>query len=88
MLVTGRSEFVYQEEIRVIEALREIPFEDYKQILRTLEARVYFMAKDAQSPLKEHLRELVSELTHLSQTDRRPRSDFAERKRVKTKKDS
>lgn len=87
-LVMGKSAFVYQEEIRVIEALRVIPFEDYKRILGTLEAQVYFAAKDAKAPLKEHLLELVSELTQLSQADRRPRPDFAERKRVKVKKDS
>lgn len=87
-LVTGRSAFVYQEEIRVIEALRVIPFEDYKRILGTLEAQVYFAAKDAKPPLKEHLEELVSELTQLSQADRRPRADFAERKRVKAKRDT
>lgn len=83
VLVTGKSAFVYQEEIKVIEALRVIPFEDYKRILGTLEAQVYFAAKDARPPLKEHLLELVSELTHLSQADMRPRSDFAERKRVR-----
>ncbi len=82
-LLSGKSAFVYQEEIKVIEALREIPFEDYKQIIRTLEAQVYFSAKDAKPPLKEHLIDLVSELTRLSQSDIRPRSDFAERKRVR-----
>ena len=82
-LLSGKSAFVYQEEIKVIEALREIPFDDYKQILRTLEAQVYFSAKDAKPPLKEHLIDLVSELTRLSQSDIRPRSDFAERKRVR-----
>lgn len=82
-LLSGKSAFVYQEEIKVIEALREIPFDDYKQILRTLEAQVYFSAKDAKPPLKDHLLDLVSELTRLSQSDIRPRSDFAERKRVR-----
>jgi transcriptional regulator with XRE-family HTH domain len=82
-LLSGKSAFVYQEEIKVIEALREIPFDDYKQILRTLEAQVYFSAKDAKPPLKDHLIDLVSELTRLSQSDIRPRSDFAERKRVR-----
>lgn len=82
-LLSGKSAFVYQEEIKVIEALREIPFDDFKQILRTLEAQVYFSAKDAKPPLKEHLIDLVSELTRLSQSDTRPRSDFAKRKRVR-----
>ncbi len=83
MLVMGKSEFVYKEEIKIIEALREVPFEDYKRILETIEAQVYFAAKDARTPLKEHLLELVSELTRLSQSDRRPRSDFADRKRIR-----
>lgn len=84
ILVTGKDAFVYQEEIKVIEALREIPFEDYRRILGTLEAQVYFAAKDAKSPRREHLVQLVSHLTQLSQSDRRPRSDFAERKRIRT----
>lgn len=84
VLVTGEDAFVYQEEIKVIEALREIPFDDYKRILGTLEAQVYFAAKDAKAPLKEHLEELVAALTHLSQSDRRPRSRIAEKKRVKS----
>lgn len=82
VLVTGQDAFVYQEEIKVIEALREIPFEDYKRILGTLEASVYFAAKDAKTPLKEHLQELVLALTNLSQSDKRPRSKIAEKKRV------
>mgnify|MGYP001572462909 FL=1 len=83
MLVMGKSEFVYKEEIKIIEALREVPFDAYKRILETIEAQVYFAAKDARTPLKEHLLELVSELTRLSQSDRRPRSDFADRKRIR-----
>ena len=80
---SGKSVFVYQEEIKVIEALREIPFEDYQRIIRTIEAQVYFSSKDASSPLKEHLLNIVSELTRLSDSDSRPRSDFANKKRVR-----
>ena len=83
MLVSGDNEFVYLEEIKVIEALREIPFEDYQRILRTLEAQVYFAAKDAEAPLKQHLQELVAALTNLSQADRRPRGRIANVKRAR-----
>lgn len=82
MLVAGSDSFVYQEEMKVIEALREIPFEDYKRILHTIEAQVYFASKDATKSRKEYLEELVGSLTQLSQGDRRPRSHFAENKRV------
>lgn len=82
MLVAGSDSFVYQEEMKVIEALREIPFEDYKRILHTIEAQVYFASKDAAKSRKEYLEELVVSLTQLSQGDRRPRSHFAENKRV------
>jgi hypothetical protein len=68
----------------MIEALREISFDDYRRILGTLEAQVYFAAKDAKAPLKENLLELVSQLTHLSQSDIRPHSNIAERKRFRT----
>ena len=82
MLVTDSDSFVYQEEMKVIEALREIPFDDYRRILHTLEAQVYFAAKDTSSRRKEFLEDLVGSLTQLSQGDRRPRSHFAENKRV------
>jgi|LNFM01.1.fsa_nt_gb transcriptional regulator with XRE-family HTH domain len=82
MLVAGSDSFVYQEEMKVIEALREIPFEDYKRILHTIEAQVYFASKDTTKTRKEYLEELVGSLTQLSQGDRRPRSHFAENKRV------
>ena len=82
MLVTETDSFVYREEMKVIEALREIPFEDYKRILRTLEAQVYFAAKDTSIDRKKFLDELVGSLTQLLQGDRRPRSHFDESKRV------
>lgn len=82
MLVAGSDSFVYQEEMKVIEALREIPFDDYRRILHTLEAQVYFASKDAAPDRKRFLEELVGALTQLSQGDRRPRSHFAENKRV------
>ncbi|MGE3756455.1 MAG: helix-turn-helix domain-containing protein [Pseudobdellovibrionaceae bacterium] len=82
MLVTDSDSFVYQEEMKVIEALREIPFDDYRRILHTLEAQVYFAAKDTTQVRKEFLESLVGSLTQLSQGDRRPRSHFAENKRV------
>lgn len=83
VLVTGKDAFVYQEEIKVIEALREIPFEDYRRILGTIEAQVYFASKDAPEELREHLLEMVSELTRLSQSDRRPRSNIKNKKRIR-----
>lgn len=85
-LATGKTDFVYQEELKVVEALRAIPFEDYKRILGMVEAQVYFSAKDTDEQTKEYLLSLVTELAHLSQVDRRPRSDFAERKRIKDRK--
>ena len=52
------SSFVYSEEVKVIEALREIPFDDYQRLIKTLEAQVYFAAKDVGKEKKEHLQEL------------------------------
>ena len=83
MLVSSDDAFVYREEIKIIEALREIPFADYQRILRTLEAQVYFAAKDAKELQKEHLQELVEALTVLSQADRRPRNQIQDIKRVR-----
>lgn len=83
ILVTSKDAFVYQEEIKVIEALRVIPFEDYKRIVGTLEAAVHYAAKDAKPLMKEHMEELKAALVPLAQADRRPRSQIAETKRVK-----
>lgn len=83
MLVSGETAFAYIEEIKVIEALREVPFEDYRRILSQLEAQVYFAAKDAQAPLKQHLQELVGALGKLSMADRRPRSHGSDVKRIR-----
>lgn len=82
-LAVGSDAFVYQEEIKIIEALREIDFEDYKRILGTLEARVYFAAKDSEMPRKEYLEELVPSLSSMTAADRRPRGRFSDIKRVK-----
>ena len=85
-LATGKTDFVYQEELKVVEALRVIPFEDYKHILGMIEAQVYFSAKDANEDAKEYFLNLVTELAHLAQADRRPRADFKDKKRIKDKK--
>lgn len=83
MLVSDDDAFVYREEIRIIEALREIPFEDYHRILQTLESSVYFTAKDAGDAQKEHLQKLVRALNTLSRADRRPRNQLGSVKRAK-----
>lgn len=82
-LVSGENAFVYLEEIKVIEALREIPFEDYKRILGTVEAQVYFTSKDAKGPRKEYLHDLVQVLINLAKEDRRPRGRYEEAKRIR-----
>ena len=82
MLIKGSDSFVYLDEMKVIEALREIAFADYSRILRTIEASVYFASKDAAPSRKAHLENLVGFLTQFAQEDRRPRSHFAEKKRV------
>ena len=82
-LVSGETAFVYLEEIKVIEALREITFEDYKRILGTDEAQVYFTAKDAQGPRKQYLNDLVKVLISLAREDRRPRGRYEEVKRIR-----
>lgn len=84
ILVANEDAFVYQEEIKVIEALRELPFEDYQRIVGQIEAQVYFSAKDASIHLKRHLESLVNTLISLRQEDRRPRSKFKEKQRVRT----
>jgi transcriptional regulator with XRE-family HTH domain len=77
------SSFVYSEEVKVIEALREIPFDDYQRLIKTLEAQVYFAAKDVGKGKKEHLQELVASLSSLSSSDQRPRSHYAEKIRIR-----
>lgn len=75
--------FVYAEEIKVVEALREIPFEDYQRLIKTLEAQVYFASKDVNRNKKEYLQELVASLSSMSSSDQRPRSHYADRIRIR-----
>ncbi|MEA9358459.1 helix-turn-helix transcriptional regulator [Bacteriovorax sp. PP10] len=72
--LTGNNEsFIYNEEIKIVEALREIPFEDYKRILTMLEASVYYTAKDSDEIKKIQLQDLVSNLAAFTKFDQRPR---------------
>lgn len=82
-LTNASSTFVCTEEIKVIEALRVLKYEDYKRIIRTIEAQIYFDAKDVGDSRKHYIHGLVSELTRLSSTDLRPRSHIEEQKRIK-----
>jgi transcriptional regulator with XRE-family HTH domain len=68
----GQS-FVYNEEIKIIEALREIPFEDYKRLISMLEASVYYTAKDVDESKKNQLLDLVTSLASFVKNDQRPR---------------
>lgn len=72
--LTGNTDgFIYGEEIKIVEALREIPFEDYKRIISMLEASVYYTAKDADMNKKDSLLDLVSSLASFMKNDQRPR---------------
>ena len=72
--LTGASDsFIYREEIKVVEALREIPFEDYKRIMSMLEASVYYTAKDVDENKKGQLLDLVTTLASFMKNDQRPR---------------
>ena len=68
------TSFVASEEVKVIEALRELAFADYREILRKIEARIYFKTKYAQGREKAVLMGLVSSLQTLSDHDLRPRT--------------
>lgn len=83
MLVREDSSFVYSEEIKVIEALREISFEDYQRIIKMIEAQVYFASKDVSDEHKVYLKNLVTALAGLSQRDQRPRGRSSNFKRAR-----
>ena len=74
---------VYSEEAKVVEALREIPFEDYKRILVQIEASIHFLSKDKDPDTKAELGEMVVALNKLAKEDTRPRSRFQNVKRVR-----
>lgn len=77
------STIVFSEEAKIVEALREIPFDDYKRILTMLETSVYYSAKDAGGEQKDRMENLVDVLNSLRLVDNRPRTQFAEVKRVR-----
>jgi len=80
---TNESTIVYKEEAKVIEALRAIPFEDYKRILGMIETAVYYSSKDASDEHKDSLQDLVETLNQLGLSDNRPRTHLANVKRVR-----
>jgi transcriptional regulator with XRE-family HTH domain len=57
---------VSANEAILIRAMRELSIEDCQQILRTVEARLYYQSKDAQGTKKIHLKTFVSELSAIS----------------------
>jgi len=72
--LTGNNNgFIFSEEVKVVEALREIPFEDYKRIISMLEASVYYTAKDVDANKKDFLLDLVTSLASFVKNDQRPR---------------
>lgn len=64
------------EELDIVEALRIVSFEKYEWILETLEADIYFKAKEEKSDKKTRMRELVLKLSDLRLRDQRPRSSI------------
>lgn len=72
--LTGNEQsFIYNEEIKIVEALREIPFEDYKRIISMIEASVYYTAKDVNESKRHQLLDLVTNLASFMKNDQRPR---------------
>ena len=71
------ASFVAREEAKIVEALRELTFEEYKDVLQGLEYRLYYKAKDSLGKEKIALGCLVSALQKLSQNDMRPRTNIA-----------
>ena len=69
--------YVAREEVKIVEALRELTFEEYRDFLRKVEARIYFKAKDAPCKQKVALGALVSSLRKMSESDLRPRTNIA-----------
>lgn len=64
---------VTSEERVVIEALRQIDFDKYKRMMKSLEATIYFKAKAEKSEKKTKLKEMVIKLSQLREQDLRPR---------------
>ena len=77
------SSMVFNEEAKVVEALRLIPFDDYQRIITMIETSVYYASKDAGAEQKGKMESLVDVLNRLRLEDSRPRTHFAEVKRVR-----
>lgn len=63
------------EEIDVLEALRIVAFDKYKRIITSLEADIYFRAKEVRPEKKKKFSELVVKLSRLGLSDHRPRAN-------------
>lgn len=77
------STIVFSEESKIIEALREIPFEDYQRILTMIETAVYYAAKEVGGDHRAKMENLVEVMQGLRLSDQRARTQIADVKRVR-----
>jgi transcriptional regulator with XRE-family HTH domain len=81
-LISEKNMFVSDEEVKVIEALRELDFDEYQRVIRIVEGALYFTAKYDEAEKKEFKLSLVQSLARMGTNDMRPRSQLLEKKRA------
>lgn len=82
-LLNNEEEFVFKPEVRIIQALREVAFEDYQRFIERLEGDLYYAAKQADPERKEYLDKIVRDLIGMSKQDVRARTTLTDVKRVR-----
>ena len=82
----GSEIYICNEEIKMIQAFRELHFDDYRMLINLLESRIYFSSKEAEGEKKEYLKNLVTTLYKMSLEDKRPKEQNIEKQRIRHKK--
>ena len=73
-LIDEKGYLLFDRDKNIIEALRVIPFEDYKRIIKDLESTLYSIATAHKGKEHQQLLEMVADLSLLTHSEHRPRS--------------
>ena len=82
----GSEIYICNEEIKMIQAFRELHFDDYRMLINLLESRIYFSSKEAEGEKKGYMEDLVTTLYKMSLEDKRPKEQNIEKQRIRHKK--
>ena len=73
-LLNTDDEYIFKQEVRIVQALREVQFEDLRTFLVRLEGDLYYASKNAEPERKQYLDSIVKDLIGMAKHDFRARA--------------